>query len=217
MDATKEKACLIILEKMMQRPICSPFLSNGSGKFQFKPLEGENKLTLESIKSNLMNHKYKSVKKFGKQVFLFLSRLKTNCTESFQKLCVSDLKSWFDKRYQKLVKYVDHANGWSKDFNETWNLLNEIHNNPPPFLYGFYENQNNRYQLNSRLLKALEMVNDDVTLSGVFDIVSATEPRIQIDKSGNKRFVLDQCSLQTLQILQTYLEERFKVLRMNFP
>ena len=81
MDNLRTQSCLKILKKIMQRPICRPFLLNEKGEIRYDRLQNKNIPYLEIIKKDLIDGKITSYTMFFNRLNAFFYKILVNCDQ----------------------------------------------------------------------------------------------------------------------------------------
>lgn len=215
MDNHTTLLCIEVMDNMLERPVCSPFLAdidnitlqNNKSKINVKVQK-----SLLSIQKKLENREYPSPSAWYQDVIDYWEDVIAQCND-YIKICVQDLEQSFKKDYNKRI--IDTSN-LEKKFIRKINKLEGIQDNPPTILFQEFM-QNNKMSIKDEITKALEEVNDEVTINGIIAIARAIEPYSVYMKNNDLIIEFRQCSLKALEIIRNYIIKRYKKLNKDYP
>lgn len=233
MNDIQIRRCLHVMDKMLQRPICSLFMEDSPYAAQHVKKANMRRKTksLEQIRASLIKQEY-TFKCWMNDVMNFWSDQIKHYNDWNVKAMARDLSKWFEKRCHKLESSdANDLNKWAIEFIDKYN----------EFKMCIEETSEDLYELGLRLrtpvneplfspfepievealAKAIAMVDDDNTMKAVLAIVVAHEgkqnEKILMNAAGCVDMKIETFQPQTHYILRDFLQKYLQQRDMSYP
>ncbi|OHT00321.1 hypothetical protein TRFO_07985 [Tritrichomonas foetus] len=228
MESLRVKACLKFLYKVMNRPICRPFLCDETGRIRYSKLADKSfPVKLESLKEDLLNGKVSSYSVFFDRLITFFDMIQSNCNGEAPQICAKTLSQWIKKKKKKYISQSTNQKSWivslEKSYNECVSYLENAEGQMDELKYRiqtdpneplFFPFEPHEIQLLGEAIKKNE---NDKTMNGIISIIRALEPKNQKSSSGEFVCDLATCSPQTLHTLRNYIQSQFRQDGIEYP
>ena len=212
------KSCIKIINKLMKRPLLKIFDDH------IKKLP----ITLEKIQEKLYSNIYNNFFEFYDDTKTVFSSLEEVTREiPWSKICIEDLREYFDKKIKKCFpsafeietktkNLVALCHSIANSINDTPSTIMEFkkrtfHNASEPFYREF------SYLEMEFLSEAINIANSTKIRNGVIAIFKALGNVDKNSITSDFHVNINKCSPQCLHTIRNYLKEQFEIEGLTYP